>query len=301
MMKIFRIILLFLSLSGCAKSQIVPAKVNGISARKMFVNAEGRPATVVINYGEAAPESEFMDVYILSGQSNAQGRAAADSINNYAGLPGPQTYNGHNAWVLNERYNPMEFDTLEAGENLGDVSNFRWGVQPQLAYDLLRYKNTDLYFLQNATGGQAIYRWYEPSNQFMWDSLTNLIDRAEAYATANSKTIRYKGFIWIQGESDAEATFDSAYYVGAALDLFADVRSYTYTPNLKCVIVQLNDCQALDSLVQFQEVQQVIADADANNILIPKNAVYACQDALHFSPITYVNIAKAIYEAIKDE
>lgn len=92
-MRILFFILTFSFLS-CTKAQIINAKINGSSSRKVFVNAPGRPATTLVNYG-GVTDNTFLEWELLGPE--------LEIYNDYKGIRKKSTAaQGHtrqnNAW-----------------------------------------------------------------------------------------------------------------------------------------------------------------------------------------------------------
>jgi hypothetical protein len=201
---------------------------------------------------------------------------------------------------MNQTLNGTYFDTLQAGVNLGDVSNFRWGVQPALFNQLLRYKNRDLYMIQNAVGGLPISLWDSATSGYMYDSIVAMVGRTNAYATSLGKTARYKCAIWWQYEQDVFAGTDSTVYIDALRDVIDVTRRLTGNLVMPFVIVKGISCQSASSFnSQFGNIQDIIG-AEPYNILIQQTGTETCQDAAHADGATYVLKSNQIFQLIKD-
>lgn len=264
---------------------------NSIQCQKIHRNIK----TVLIN---AAPITQPLDTlyyYIIAGQSNAAGRVIYTNWTApYAGKIKTAT---HTAFTKNSALNPGSFDTLETGTNTSDQVGYSAG-QPNLGYDLINYKNRDVYFIQSALGGQAITAW--DVGQYLGDWLDSSITLVQSRAITAGKRSAFKGMIWIQGETGGGG--DTATYHSKCNALFARIRAEANTPNLPIYIVQMKDCQTgVSSLGPLQDVQASIG-AQTNNVLVGKTDTppNSCQDNLHFDFLTQAAIWTFIFNLIKD-
>ncbi len=201
---------------------------------------------------------------------------------------------------MNQAFNGTYFDTLQAGVNTGDVSNFRWGVQPAWFNQLLRYKNRDLYMIQNAIGGLPISLWDSATSGYMYDSLVAMVGRANAYATSIGKTARYKCAVWWQYEQDVFAATDSTVYINALRGVINVTRRLTGNLSMPFVIVKGLPCQTSTNFnAQMGNIQEIVG-AEAFNILIPQTGTETCADAAHADGATYVLKSNQIFQLIKN-
>jgi hypothetical protein len=247
---------------------------------------------------------QYLDIYIIMGQSNSQGRATSSDLvlDLYKYLSYPMQWWYTKSYIINQTYNPMAYAQLQAGVNTTDAGSQagKWGIQPKLAWELMRYKNRDIYFLQNSLGGTEINLW-RPSGGFMMDSLELLVTRTNAYAVSLGKTARYKAAVWWQYEQDVFNGTDSTTYINALRTVISDTRSYTGNSTLPFLIVQGLACQvAGGNFNSLYSNIQVIVGAESNNYLVPALGTETCSDAAHASAATYVLKSSQIFNLIKD-
>lgn len=236
--------------------------------------------------------TDTLYTYIIAGQSNAGGRVGSGFYTgNYGGLIGAGRFK---AFTKNYGQN-NSFEQLQTGVNCSDDLNAA-GIQPILGYELTNYKRRDIYFLQSISNGIVILNWDVDRAMGKW--LDTSIVNFTTSALTDHKKVVFKGFIWIQGESNGGDSL--GYYKGKLETLLARVRLKTGNPTLPAIIVQMSDCQTgVKNLALLQEAQATVA-AKSNNYLISKSIGNNCKDALHFNYTGQHNKAIAIFNLVKD-
>lgn len=242
--------------------------------------------------------SNEIDYYILMGQSNMVGRAlSSELINELAYLAAPVTINGNSAFIINRYANDSEYQILQAGVNTQDEANPNFGIQPELAYRMVEYKQKDIYFIQCALGGTRIDAYRYGTSNFTW--VQEQIIAAKIAANAQGKVARFKSVIWIQGESNGGD--NSGIYEGGLRGLVNECRIYFQEPELLFVIGQMIDCQTgVNNLSLLQDTQALVAQDENNALLAKGDGPQTCRDTLHWSTDKYIDAANDAFELIKD-
>ncbi|MDP4196725.1 MAG: sialate O-acetylesterase [Bacteroidota bacterium] len=151
-----------------------------------------------------------VDLFILAGQSNAQGWRG-----NAAFYP-EDKYNlddsiGLNYTFINNTSSKGKWITMQPQEGLFPDGHF--GPEVTLSRNLKKAGYNPAIF-KYSLGGTSIYRdWKNPGQKGMYDGMVNALRNAIDSLVNRGFIINVRGFIWIQGESDAENdTMISAYY-----------------------------------------------------------------------------------------
>jgi hypothetical protein len=244
----------------------------------------------------STPSNEI-DYHILMGQSNMAGRMlSSELINELSYLSGQITLSGNNAYIINKAINDTEYQVLESGVNTSDSVGLL-GIQSELAYRMLEYKQADVRFIQCAFGGTTIDLYRFGSVNFTWAQ--EQVVAAKTAAKTLGKTARFKSVIWIQGESNGGD--NSGIYEAELRGLIDECRIYFQEPELLFVIGQMIDCQTgVNNLSLLQDTQALVA-IDINNDLLAKgDGPQTCRDPLHWSTEKYIDAANDAFELIKD-
>ena len=209
------------------------------------------------------------ETWIISGQSNACGRAA---------LPGPnpdpkvQMFNGKQ-WVT-------------AQEPLPSL-NGSVGPWHAAALEVAAKGNLILRLMGYAEGGQPIKYWDEGQQGY-------------TALAANIKQCGLGGgvFLWFQGESDAIGGMDISTYQAKLKDLVSRVRTVAKNPAMLAVIVQIGAYPGGpgdEKYMAIREAQRQFVIADGNALLLP--AIGRAGD-LHLTKEGYFELGKEIGRAL---
>ena len=241
---------------------------------------------------EAAPvpaaDVTRIHVYLLGGQSNADGRpVASDLPTSPVNLQEPQDdvdfYPRDNLTTLR----PATFFSggevkfgpeITMGRRLSDSLGGRAGIRVAiLKYALGGTKlATDW-----VPGGDATTTGDGPQYAAFQQTVTNGLDAlAAAYPNA---TLELEGMVWVQGESDANST-DAPNYESNLTAFIADLRA-TYGDGLPFVLSRLSSGQtALNStyLTTIRNAQTTVADADSLTEWVDTDGFGLSGDNLHF-------------------
>lgn len=245
------------------------------------------------------------------GQSNDAGRVDVSTfyVGGNAYLADPMIYNGDSGiirrWVATAGGdNGMQ--VIEAGLTTSDNNtNDQAGIQPYLAYQLIDYKNTNIYFFQGAEGGESIIQWSQSVRE-KWKFCDSGFASMRAYLEGQGKIVKVVATIWIQGETDFDATpMDSTVYKGHLDSVLYYSRLWTDTPDLPFIMVQAMDCQtAVTNLADLQACQQTWAWTNVGDgVHFMGKGVDdddCLGDNLHYALTKYLTLGERIFQLIKD-
>ena len=219
-----------------------------------------------------------IEVYILSGQSNAGGTASSSTLSNYTQKDGSGDLSETRTNILiSNNYSSDQSGvpgSFSPSSSHGPEVSFLDGI------DHLRTKKQ--FLVKFYSGGSSIDTWNKTQSQATvptnnrnnWDKLSTSIDNAITWASTNGYTLEWKGFIWWQGESDrapndANAKAD---YKLKLQTLITDVRTHVNESELPVCVIEVDNRIADDAngtnssstsgMSEIQDAQSEVADAD---------------------------------------
>jgi hypothetical protein len=238
------------------------------------------------------PVLRNLRVFLVGGQSNADGRAAVSGLpTSPINLQLPQQdidfyykVEGRSAALTTLRPGLSETNQfgpeITLGRRLADA--LAGGVSTRIA--LIKYANggTNLH-TQWKGGGNATTTG--DGSEYLIFQQTVSGGRAALAAAYPGTTITIEGMLWVQGESDAGA--QAVNYQANLTTFIADIRA-TYGNNLRFIISRLSSAQtAIDatSLATIRAAQSAVALANPLNTLLDTDSFGTNTDRLHFSAL----------------
>ena len=229
-----------------------------------------------------------IDIYILAGQSNAEGR---NPWYEYA----PHWHEGVSDVLIHtepaasgDGWVPMSCCHAVStccGEVLEDIAG------PYLSFgDYLndRSGGTKIGIILVAQGSSDLAVQWSPPSGAQWAEFVSDYTAAMSQLASLGYTANVKGMAFLQGESDAQAEAPSLAY-GANLNTFiAAVRAFTGIPDLKLVIWKMWG-RFLVYRDNVRNAQAAVAAADENVVLLqadgaPDGPLDQRGDNVHFGP-----------------
>lgn len=215
----------------------------------------------------AAAGQAPVDTWIVSGQSNACGRA---QLPGYEGHALVQMFDGK-GWIaakeplpLNGTVGPWLAAATETAKAGVGVRITGW-----------------------AQGGQPIAIWDDKGAG--WAALKKSIDASGQNAGV---------FLWYQGENDAVSSTDPAVYQRKLGELVAKVRAEAKNPAMHVVIVQLGFwSNAASKVMEIREAQRQYVLGDPGAILVP--AMGRPCDGVHLKKEGYFELGQEISRALR--
>lgn len=243
--------------------------------------------SVTITVTNSSPvDTNVVDVFIVAGQSNADGRVGdftlVDFRNGNGEVPGVFMWER-----VAFRFNLMKFnDAYRSGSNA--LNHNLWAFDVFTLRMMQQNLNRNIYVVKRTVGGTALIPTHaQGSWHYNYDSITVAgkllqqleiqFDSAVANITRSGKTPKVRAFLWHQGESD---TGDPNNYQARLTGLIAKVREFTNTPNLKCFIGTVPAVSAAYNAT-IRQAKLNIQAADANVFVIDLNDL-TLLDAFHF-------------------
>ena len=164
---------------------------------------------------------ETIDLFIWAGQSNAQGwkgdatyyPADPDSLDSQIRLN--YTFIGNsssNGWV-----------TLQAQDGLFESGHFG----PEVSFGRkLKEAGYNPAIFKYSRGASSLYSdWLAPGEGGYYDNMISALNAAISELEKQGHTVNVQGFVWIQGESDAETADLASAYEKRLLNIISDLRN----------------------------------------------------------------------------
>jgi len=211
--------------------------------------------------GAGLARGEALDLFIVAGQSNAQGwkgnaeKYPADPDGIDATIPlfyvSPGIGSSKGKWT-----------TLQAQQ--GRFPKGHFGLEVTLARALKQDGLKPAVFKYSLGSTSIANNWRQPGNGGLWDRMVADLTKAVALQKASGKTVRFRGFIWIQGESDAKTSALSTAYQERLAALLKHLRSdaVTGTPDLPIILGVDEQHPWVQKHPQVVEGQKKLAAAD---------------------------------------
>jgi hypothetical protein len=214
---------------------------------------------------------EPSDLWILSGQSNACGRAK---------LPGPKPDPGV------QHLDPLQNKFVVAQDPLPGMGTEGVGPWVAAAQEVARGGVT-VNTVGFASGGQPIEYWDpgQPGDVGLFPRITQFGQKAGA-------------FLWYQGESNTKTTEQVGKYKTQMKDLVQRVRRQVANPQMTVVVVQLGAVtQDGYDFTSLREVQRQFVIEDGNALLVPALG-RPLKDTVHLNNPGYQELGREIGRAL---
>jgi hypothetical protein len=250
---------------------------------------------IVLGLTGCSLSQDTVDVFIWAGQSNAQG------------------------WAGDADFYPSDPDSLDSQIRLnytfiGSTSSNGWlQMQPQEGRFASGHFGPEVTFgrkLKEAGYNPAIFKytrgstsihadWLAPGEGGYYDAMVADLDAAITDLESQGLTVNIKGFVWIQGESDAETHAIASAYESGLLSIINDLRNNVVGNSTLPIILGVDE-------QHFQVVDQpAVLDAHKsianNDDQIKFTSMYGLPkaDSTHLTPAGLMTHGEQIFEALK--
>ncbi|MEO5916222.1 MAG: LamG-like jellyroll fold domain-containing protein [Luteolibacter sp.] len=241
--------------------------------------------------GSTTPAITKLRVYLLGGQSNADGRADPSALPTApVNLQAPQAdvdfvYKVEGGTVTRTTLRPGLTETSQFGPEvtLGRTLANQWSGVAGTRVAIIKYANGGTtQAVDWKGGGTATTTGDGPEYTTFQQTVTQgLAMLASAYPGA---TIKLEGMAWLQGESDAVASYASGYQSNLTT-FITDIRA-TYGAELPFIICRLSSGQTnlnATYLSQVRAAQDAVATADRRTGIFSTEGFGLNGDDLHFN------------------
>lgn len=234
-----------------------------------------------------------INVFLLGGQSNMDGRADATLLtNNFLSQTDVLFYSnsaGNTLTTLKPRTDNQFGPEITFGRAMADYYSSDPTQQVALVKNAVGGTNLYSQWAADGTSGSA----NDGSNYKSFQStVTNALNALRAAHPGEAIVIR--GMIWMQGESDAVATYSVQYQANLA-NFINDIR-LTYGADLPFVIGGLSNYQTSLNTTYRNDVragQEAVADGDPLTGIVNTNGFQLKSDNLHWDAIGQQQLGEA--------
>jgi hypothetical protein len=258
------------------------------------------------------PTPKAYDVYLIAGQSNADGRGYTNLLTGeLAAFAGTQSNvriffaNPANSDPVNPTYK-TGWVALKPGYAVppgfsGALPSDRFGFELSFGRALAEHHpDRNIALLKVTRGGTSLSADWDPVGgaNYMWQTFTNQVPAALATLTAGGNSYTIRGMIWHQGESDGgNPTFqaDLAQFIGAT-------RAFLGLPEMPFAIGELerDDVTPTVSSRTYQlQAMASVAAADPFSGIV-SSAGFLTIDGTHFDTPSVISFGQRYADAIDD-
>jgi hypothetical protein len=235
-----------------------------------------------------------VDLFIWGGQSNAQGwqgdgafyPVAPDNVDQYIGLN--YTFVGKsssNGWV-----------TMQPQDGRFPKGHFGPEVSFARKLKLAGYNPAIFKF---TCGGTSIYRfWKTPGAGGNYDKLVEGLKKAVDSLQNMGYKVRYRGFVWIQGESDADNAKSAADFYGSLLSIINDIRKVAGDDKMPVILGVDEQHPGVVKFPLIIETQQRLAK-ELPNVAYTSMIGLPKADVTHLTPAGLVTHGIRIFDAYR--
>jgi hypothetical protein len=211
--------------------------------------------------------SDALDVVIVAGQSNAQGwtgdgrRFEPDPID--AEIPFRWMIPGHNPRLRGESQKSKGWETLGPQNGICGYGNpaSHFGLEISMARALAK-AGTHIAVIKVSIGATSLYGdWKLPGEKGLTDAMLAEVQEAMNDLGKAGRKPRIRGFVWIQGESDANAEHAKDFQPLLS-KLISELRKAWNEPNLPVVLGLDEQHPYVRNYPQVVAAQKAIAEAD---------------------------------------
>ncbi|MEI6148605.1 MAG: sialate O-acetylesterase [bacterium] len=215
-------------------------------------------------------EHDLFQVIVIAGQSNAQGwmgdgtqypkDLADDKISFRWMIPGP------NSFFCGASQYGKGWESLGPQNGVCGHGNpaLHFGLEVAMARTLAKAGH-NLAVIKVTVGGTSLYGdWRQPGDKGITDQMLEEVKKAMVDIQNAGRKAKISGFVWIQGESDADTDQHAANYKDLLTKLISGLRKEWKEPELPVVVGMDEQHPGPAERPQVIEAQKAIAKADPN-------------------------------------
>ena len=265
---------------------------------------------LLIASGTAAFAGRIYDVYLIAGQSNADGRGSVSDLTGpLADYAAPQSgvrlyyVNPTNSDPLNPTHRTGWVD-LAPGYSVGPgfsgtLPSNRFGFELSLGRALAtRDPSRSIAFIKVSRGGTNLAQDWDPDGNanYMWQTFARAIPDALAALTAPGDQARICGVFWHQGESDG----GNPTYQADLTRLIEATRTLTARPDLPFALGELERDHTTPTVTgrTYQlAAMAAVAAADSHTLLVSSDGLQT-YDGTHFTSASYITFGERFAAAM---
>ena len=253
-----------------------------------------------------------VDIYILTGQSNALGTTELEGPDC---VPAPDSADAgirifwSNVNPTNNLYPPIlygnsggAFVSLQMQQGDGGANPMFWGPEFGFARTLYNSGRTNFVIIKACRGGGGNSYWDKStfetnsSSGHMWGHLRDTVGAALNALSKEGQTFNVRGFLYIQGESNssAEAAVADIRLVQLVSNLTTQInaRYPGAAHGMRAVLGEIAASQSCASLQTTTKKQSAVAKANDKIIFVGTRELPLKSDKLHFGKHAKLEIGK---------
>ena len=236
-----------------------------------------------------------VDLYIWAGQSNAQGWKG-DATYYPADPSNLDPFIGLNYAFINSTSSSGNWIKMQAQEGL--FTNGHFG--PEVTFSRkLKEDGFNPAIFKYSKGSTSIYSfWKTPGSDGYYDKMIVELNKAIAVLEQKGYKVTIRGFVWIQGESDA--TIDAApLYYASLQSIVRDLRTNVAKNNLLPIVLGVDEQHSgVRAYPIIVESQQRIAREEVNVIFTSMYGLPKA-DGTHLTPAGLISHGVRLFDAYK--
>jgi len=224
---------------------------------------------------------EDVDLFILAGQSNAQG-FQGDAAH-YPQDPGGYDKRVRFYWMTpGHSSSGGGWTTMKAQG--GRFKSGHFGLEVTFARALKKAGYHPAVFKYSLGSTSLADNWGGPGDGKMYDQMKVELQKAVSRLQRDGHVVKFRGFIWIQGESDAKTPEMALAYKQRLETLLSDLRTNaTKEPQLKVILGVDEQHPFVRSNPQVVQAQQELASKEINTVFTSMVGLEKA-DTTHLTP-----------------
>ncbi|MEE2907698.1 MAG: sialate O-acetylesterase [Planctomycetota bacterium] len=244
-----------------------------------------------------AGSDPVIDVFILAGQSNMVGGAQAEKLDEtLQPFVQPNSNVTTRTWLNGEDYG----DGWEPLQPRGRSKSY--GPEMMAGYVLSDvHQDRNLAFMKIAYNGTNLGCAWHPSGcgQNLYAKMASLVDDWKEELEDQGWSVRFAGFIWVQGEGDCTADWSANSY-GKNLQLLIDgVRDFTGNGDLAVVVAKVAPRGSGYPYVNtVHQGIETVSTQDAKLAAVTCEAIELKDDQVHFSSHGMIMLGSALADTL---
>lgn len=248
-------------------------------------------------FASLASLAETIDLFILAGQSNAQGWMGEGT--SYPDDPNELDQSIRFYWVT-PRHGSSGGEWTHLKAQPGRFTSGHFGLEVTFARALKEAGGNPAIF-KYSLGSTSIARdWGAPGDGKMYDQMAQELRKAFRQLRDTGHQVMVRGFIWIQGESDAENEEMAAAYELHLGALIEDLRENVVgNPDLAVILGVDEQHPWVRARPQVVSAQKNIAAADDNTVFTSMIGLTKA-DSTHLTPSGLEEHGRRIYAAYSE-
>lgn len=241
--------------------------------------------------------AEDIDLFILAGQSNAQGWMG--DATHYPKDPGGVDKSIRFYWVV-PRHSSSGGEWTSLKAQGGRFKDGHFGPEVTFTRSLKKAGYNPALFKYSLGSTSIASNWKGPGDGKMYDRMTEEFNEAISLLHKQGHKVKVRGFVWIQGESDAKTPEMASAYEVRLKKLIDDLRqNVTTNPSLVVILGVDEQHEWVRKNPQVVQAQQALAKEDEHTIFTTMMGLEKA-DSTHLTPKGLEEHGKRIYEAYRE-